>query len=269
MNSTDERQTNEGKSTIIADDITIEDLGKRIPEEENTDSNVITSKTTDTSIQILFDDTSENATSPNSAQQDSLENINEIQSEEGRDPTNTDEPYQNLALGLIMTLAFRLCGNVRTAAITAIVLTIFVSSFDTSSDLFLTIFYLSQGLTTLSVLVLLCDYFPGIAVLAHHMSSDSWNNSTIKEKTYAILALACQPFSLLITNIVWFLDVSNKHNHRLARLSTVLHGCLEAPMQFIILLYAQSKGIIPLPWMQSISVMDSNDNVLYLSLIHI
>ena len=81
MNSTDERQTDEGKSTNIVDEIAMEDLGERIPEEETADSNVSTLKPTDTSIQIVFDDTSENATSTNSDQQDSLEDINEIQPE--------------------------------------------------------------------------------------------------------------------------------------------------------------------------------------------
>jgi len=35
-------------------------------------------------------------------------------------------------------------------------------------------------------------------------------------------------------------------------------------MQFIILAYAQSKEILPLPWMQSTAIVDSNENALYL-----
>ena len=241
MDSAGEKQADTGQSTDYTE-IEIEDISERNPEANKLPSCVDTSTQTDAAKRSSID-------AP-------PKTVDEVQP--------GDTPYQKLDLGLVMKLALRLSGNIKTAVITAISFTIFVSSFDTTSDLFLCLFYISQGLTTLSVLVLLCDYFPGTVVLAHHMSSNSWRSSTLKEKTYAILTLGCQPFSLLITNIGWLFDVSSKKKHRLARLSTVLHGCLEAPMQFMIIAYAQSKGWLPLPWMQSTSISDNNDNVLYL-----
>jgi hypothetical protein len=238
MDSTDEKQVEDEQSTSNVE-IGIEQTSKTSLEADKFASSVDTSTQTETS-----------------SRQKSFADKDEVQP--------GDTVYKKLDLGLVMKLALRLSGNIKTAVITAISLTIFVSSFDTTGDLFLCLFYVSQGLTTLSVLVLLCDYFPGIVVLAHHMSSNSWQSSTLKEKSYAILTLGCHPFSLLITNIGWLFDVSSKKKHRLARLSTVLHGCLEAPMQFMIISYAQSKGWIPLPWMQSTSISDSNDNVLHL-----
>ena len=116
--------------------------------------------------------------------QNPLVEENEVRTEEIGSSTNIETPYERLSLGLLMTLVFRLCGNIRTAAITAISCTILVGSFDTSSDMFLCLFYLSQGLTTLAVLVLLCDYFPGLVVLAHHVTSNSWQISTTKEKLF-------------------------------------------------------------------------------------
>ena len=243
IDSTDERQMEDAQCTSNTDEIRMEDVSKRNEEE--------------------------NATPSNTSRQNSLEHKDESLTVETEASINPDTPYEKLSLGLVMTLALKLSGNIKTAAITAISLNIFVSSFDTTSDIGMSLFYLYQELPTLALLVLLCDYLPGVVVLAHHMGSDSWQSSTRKEKTYAILTLACQPFSLLITNIGWLLDISSKKKHRLARLSTVLHGCLEAPMQFMILLFAQSKGIVPLPWMQTTSISDSNDNVLHLGQITI
>ena len=168
-----------------------------------------------------------------------------------------------------MTIAFRVCGNMRTAALTAIYLTILINTFDTTSDLCLVLFYISHGLPILALSVAISDYFPGILVLTHHFNSDSWRASTVEQKCYAVCVLALQPFTALVTNIAWLCNIASPQQHRLARISTVLHGAVEAPVQCIILFFVFSKSILPLPWSQSTSVVDSRGNILSLGNISI
>ena len=128
MDSRDEILTEEGNSITHLDQIPMEDIGGKNLEEEHADSNVEqSSKEPDTSEHISVDDTSEEAAHTNAGRQDSLAENNELQPEGVEDSTNIDAHYHNLSLGLVMTLAFRLSGDVKTAAITAILLTIFVN----------------------------------------------------------------------------------------------------------------------------------------------
>ena len=172
--------------------------------------------------------------------------------------------YQRLHLGLAMTFFLKFSGNIRRAVISTIVLSIIFSSTDTSSDMGLGVFYATQGLGYLAIAVIFSDVIPGLVVFAHHFSSEDWKTSTRNEKIIAFCSLTLHPFSLVVTNIIWLLDVGNPQKHRLARMSTLLHGCLEAPIQFLILLCTYSWGILPLPWMRSTVLVDENDNVLYL-----
>ena len=171
---------------------------------------------------------------------------------------------ERLHLGLLHRLILRFSGNVKHAVITTIIISILIGTSDTSSDLGRCIFYITQGFILRAIAVLLCDYVPGLIVFAHHWTSEEWKQSTKKLKILAIFALTLQPFSLLITNIMWLLEIGCQQKHKLARLSTILHGCVEAPMQLVILLCAYSWAIIPLPWMESTTIIDSNNNYLYL-----
>ena len=200
-----------------------------------------------------------------------MDTSNEMRDALSGTDSNSDDGvhYQRLRLGLIMTIAFRICGNRRTAALTAIYITILINSFDTTSDLCLVLFYISHGLPILAVSVAVSDYFPGILVLAHHFNSEAWRGSTAKQKCYTVFVLALQPFTALVTNIAWLFNIASRQQHRLARISTVLHGAVEAPVQCIILCFVFSKSILPLPWSQSTNVVDSRGNILSLGNISI
>ena len=193
----------------------------------------------------------------------SLSTSKEVEKDDGL-LTAQSSAYERLHLGLLMTIINLICNNIKLAIITTIWISTFLSSFDTSSDLFMTNFYLSQGLTTLAIMVMMSDYLPGIVVLMHHINSENWKVSSLKDKCLAVLALACHPFSLLMTNIMWLLNIFDEQSHRLARLSAILHGGIEAPLQFLVFVYGFSKGIIPLPWINSTSIVDRNDNILSL-----
>ena len=190
---------------------------------------------------------------------------NEMREDHGSSTDNADDAhYQRLRLGLVMNLAYRFCRNWRIAALTAIYLTIFTNTLDTTSDILCFVFYLSQGLTILAVSVALSDYIPGILVLAHHYNSADWTQSSVIQKGWAVISLVLHPFSALVTNVGWLFNITSLPHHRLARISTILHGAVEAPVQFIILLFVYSKAILPIPWAHSTNVVDSRGNVLVL-----
>ena len=161
-----------------------------------------------------------------------------------------------------MSLTFKLFRDERIAAITAISITIFVGTSDTISDILVFFSYLSQGLVGLAIAVALCDYMPGTVILGHHIRSDIWRNTAMIHKLLAVLMLIFHPFSLMVTNILWLFNISSEHFHHMARVSTVLHGTVEAPVQFILLLYAFSKGFLPLPWVTAVILMDRNNNII-------
>ena len=189
---------------------------------------------------------------------------NDSESQSISNSQNTENAYEKFHLGLVQTLIYKFSGNIKKAVMITIITGILICSFDTTSDLGLCIFYLTQGLGLLAGAVLLCDYVPGLIAFAHHYGTNDWQQSTLKEKILIVCALMLQPFSLLITNLIWALDIESQWKHKLARLSTILHGCMEAPMQFVLLLSAYSWAILPLPWMQSTSIIDENENILYL-----
>ena len=184
-------------------------------------------------------------------------------------PSPSISVYDTLKLGLLMTLIFKICKNIKVAVVTTICVTTFLNGFDTTSDSYMVVFYFSQGLTVLAVIVIASDYISGLIVLFHHINSQEWEKSTPKDKVFAVVILGCHPFSLVVTHIMWLMKISDHQRHRLARISAVLHGGIEAPMQFLIFVYAFSQGILPLPWAQSTSVADRNGNVLYLGKISI
>ena len=172
--------------------------------------------------------------------------------------------YERLHLGLLQTLIFWISKSAKRAVITTIAINIILCSSDTTSDVSLCLFYFGRGLFYLAVATLLCDYVPGLIVFLHHLTSDDWKKSSRKMKLMSICALTLHPFSLLVTNLLWALDLQSQPKHKLARLSTILHGCTEAPMQFVLMLCAFSWAILPLPWVQTTTIVDSNDNVLSL-----
>ena len=103
--------------------------------------------------------------------------------------------YDRLHLGLLMTLIKLVCKNIKIAVVTTICITTFLSGFDTTSDLYMVLFYLSQGLTILALSVILSDYISGLVVLLHYMNSEEWRNSCVKDKVFALLVLGSHPFS--------------------------------------------------------------------------
>ena len=173
-----------------------------------------------------------------------------------------------------MTFIKLICRNIKLAVITTIWITTIFSSCDTSSDLLVTYNYWTEGLKEMAIVVVLSDYLPGIVVLMHHVSSEQWRKSNFSGHGLAVLKLALKlalhPFSLLVTHIMWLPKIFSHQSHRLARMSLLLHGGLEAPLQLIILMFGFSKAYLPLPWENSVPIVDQNDyqifDALYLKL---
>ena len=120
-------------------------------------------------------------------------------------------------------------------------------------------------------LLVIFDFIPGVFLLMHHYSSLAWSKSTRAGKIRTILLFLLQPFALFFTHVTWFSSLSNAiqsqdqdHRHYLARLSALFHGLIEGPLNFILVGYMWSKGILPLPWQEVTTFTDSNLNVIYM-----
>ena len=186
-------------------------------------------------------------------------------------PTTSDDPYVDLQLGLVQTLIFKLSGNKKISVNSQIIFSTILSIVDIITDILLFIKLWYQKYFLMASLLAIFDFIPGVFLLMHHYSSLAWSKSTPTGKFRTVLLFLLQPFALFFTHVIWFSSLSNAirsqeqdHRHYLARLSALFHGLIEGPLNFILVGYMWSKGILPLPWQEVTTFTDSNLNVIYL-----
>ena len=191
--------------------------------------------------------------------------------ERSENPTTSDDRYRNLQLGLVQTLIFKLSKSKKISVNSAIIFSTILSIVDIISDILLFIKLWYQKYFVMASLLVIFDFIPGVFLLMHHYSSLAWSKSTREGKIRTILLFLLQPFALFFTHVTWFSSLSNAiqsqdqdHRHYLARLSALFHGLIEGPLNFILVGYMWSKGILPLPWQEVTTFTDSNLNVICL-----
>lgn len=186
----------------------------------------------------------------------------EIDEDATRNDDTPESIYDLLTLGLIQTIVYSLSGDKKTSIFSAIAFGIAIASADTISDCFLFSSLLKRKFFTTAYIMLSVDLFPGAIVFLHHATSSVWTENTWVQRILSVLLLPIQPFSLIVTNFTWMLSLGSDHRHYLARLSSIIHGITEGPIQFMIITYLWSKGMIQLPWEESTWIVDENKNVL-------
>ena len=170
--------------------------------------------------------------------------------------------YEGFELGILYDLIFCLSKNAKTSILFSVGLGILMNSSDTASDIWIFTILLNRNFIALAIVLFGIDFIPGIIVSLHQATSSQWKYFTTKEKLFSTAMLTVQPFSLVLTNFAWLSNISNDHRHFMARLSTVIHGCLESPMQFVMLGYLWSKGYLKTPWEEYSVWMDRNNNAI-------
>ena len=142
----------------------------------------------------------------------------------------------------------------------ALMINTMVASSDTFSDLMVVLFLYNAEFREMAFVVGVCDIIPGIVIFCHHFRSKEWTESSFYVRGFFLLSLLLQPFSLLITNVMWLLNIQSTHYHHLAKLSGIIHGSFESPCQVLILLYLIGKGYLQIPWKESVVLSDTRGN---------
>jgi hypothetical protein len=103
--------------------------------------------------------------------------------------------------------------------------------------------------------VIICDYIPGWQLAIHNMCSEKWRTwKNYKQKTITIIFLLISPLSLPLFFLQWLILFSSadqetfNYLHHNARLSQLLNGSVESPLQVMILFILWGEGKLSAPW---------------------
>jgi hypothetical protein len=184
---------------------------------------------------------------------------------DARDEPNTEQSteqntYGNLELGVLQNVLYLLSKSAKASILLAVWFGIVMNTSDTGSDVWIFTILMSRQLVGLAWISLGTDFLPGIMVTLHHITSSGWSQISRTQKIVSVGLLTIQPFSLIVTNLTWMADIGNEHWHYMSRLSTIIHGAIESPIQLIFLVYLWSKGFIRPPWEESSILKDRNGN---------
>ena len=107
------------------------------------------------------------------------------------------------------------------------------------------------------------DYLPGWDSVFHNLSSQKWRKiANVKERTIMILFLIMCPFLLPLFYIHWLVafdksdDVTFEFLHHNTRLSQLLVGSVELPLQVMMLFVLWSEGKLNPPWTELFVITD-------------
>ena len=165
--------------------------------------------------------------------------------------------WDTIDLGLIQTIFTSWCINLspRVAIILSITCTIVFSLLDNSSDFYIACALFIKGDWIYGGVVIICDYIPGWQLAIHNMCSEKWHNwKNYKQKMVTILFLVISPLSLPLFFLQWVILFSSADQetfdylHHNARLSQLLNGSVESPLQVMILFILWGEGKLNAPW---------------------
>ena len=187
-----------------------------------------------------------------------------------------EEKWKSVQFGLIHTILSKIFKNVsyRVCGILTILTQIIISVSDTISDLAIAITLFSRKHTTLGWAVIIIDYVPGWVLAIHNSFSPKWRSAgTIKQKVLTTAFLIFSPFSQALFHIRWLcrFDKAGPKEfellHHNSRLSQLLCGSYESPMQIILLLIIWGQNKIDLPWSNETCLKDSQNRTVCLGVI--
>ena len=178
--------------------------------------------------------------------------------------------------GLIHTIMSMIFKNVsyRVCGILTILTQVTLSISDTISDFAIAITLFARKHTTLGWAVIIIDYVPGWILAIHNSFSPKWRSAeSIKQKVVTTVFLILSPFSQALFHLRWlyrFEKATPKEFellHHNSRLSQLLCGSYESPMQIILLLIIWGQNKIELPWSNETCLKDSQNRTVCLGVI--
>ena len=198
-----------------------------------------------------------------------LSSNEDLLSKEGIESNRWDE----IDFGLIQSLFKAIFLNIseKVSGTLTILTTIAISISDIVSDIVVALTLFSLDQYTLGIIVLGVDFIPCWALVAHNIFSSKWNKIMFNhDKWTTVIAIILSPFSNAIFHIRWLwtfescdTELFNLLHHN-ARLSQILSGSFESPIQIVILSYLWGTGTLELPWAKATCITDSRDRQLCL-----
>ena len=171
-----------------------------------------------------------------------------------------DRKYLRYNLGLLQSLLMVLTQNAKGSLLLAITTNAILNMSDTASDIGMANWLLIRDLQCMAYILLSIDFFPALLVTLHHTTSKTWSKISRRQQIGTALLLLVHPFSVIATAVAWMLKIESEHRHYLSRLSTIIHGHLESPLQLALFIYLWSKGYIRTPWEETSQFTDQNGN---------
>lgn len=189
---------------------------------------------------------------------------------------STPTRWNQIDLGLMPKIFKGVFVNIsdKVAGILTILTTITMSLSDIISDILVAISLFTIGEYTMGFFVLLVDFIPSWTLATHNLLSGKWKSITISKDKYATVFLVLiSPFSSVLFHVRWLAQFESadeemfEYLHHNSRLSQLLNGSYESPLQIVILLILWGSGTLKLPWMEDKCFTDSKGRVICLGIL--
>jgi hypothetical protein len=198
----------------------------------------------------------------------SIELINIVGNTEDQAPLYVAENrWKIVDLGMVHTLLKILLKNVsdKVNCILTIFTSILISLSDTISDIVVAITLFAAHHHTWAIIVIVMDYLPGWTLAAHNYLSNKWKttNVGVKEKVISIIFLIFSPFATALCHLRWLWHFESEDSelfdylHHNSRLSQLLNGSYESPIQIVILFLLWATNKLEVPWSSVTCITDS------------
>ena len=181
--------------------------------------------------------------------------------------------WTDIDFGLIKTIFKVIFVNIseKVAGTLTILTTIAISSSDIVSDIIVAVTLFSMEEYVLGIIVIAVDFIPCWILVTHNLFSSKWREIMLNhDKWTTLIVIFLSPFSNAIFHIRWLLRFESSDAklfdllHHNARLSQLLSGSYESPIQIMILLYLWGTQILELPWAKDTCFTDSRNRQLCL-----
>ena len=165
--------------------------------------------------------------------------------------------WSQVDFGLISKLLKIVLVNIsdKVAGIISIIITTLISIGDTVSDFVVAFSLLFDKHYKWAIAVIVIDYLPSWNILTHNVTSRRWRRFKEKrEKIVTLLFLLVSPFSMALFHLRWIAQFETSDQdkfdflHHNARLSNILSGSFESPVQIIVLLILYGKQKLDSPF---------------------
>ena len=172
-------------------------------------------------------------------------------------PCITVERWKTIEFGIVSSVLKLILVNIcdKVCGIITILLSAFLSIADTVSDLVVAFSLIYSGHYYWGCIVIVVDYLPSWDLLIHNCTSEKWRTfKGTKENVMTMIFLLISPFATALFNLRWLdkFETADQDTfdflHHNARMSQLLSGSFESPIQIILLfiLYGENKLDSPL-----------------------